>query len=129
MVRHSLRVKAGVRHLPSPSKGPSELPWQSHVHGKAELGPPDSRASRDADVKVPDLLRDLASCRVLFTDQPHKHHVSLASCPNSFVAVILPCVPFGSRVVTRLTVVLCALLSVLSFVTASWLKVKESIIS
>ena len=50
---------------------------------------------------------------------------------HSSVFVVLPCFPFGSHVVSHLTVVStpCALLSVLRFVTASWLKVKWSIIS
>ena len=48
---------------------------------------------------------------------------------HSFVSVVLPCFPVGSHVVTLLDCCLCALLSVLSFVTASWVKVKESIIS
>ena len=31
----------------------------------------------------------------VLTDHHHKRHVSLASCPISFVAVVLPCVPSG----------------------------------
>ena len=66
-------------------------------------------------------------------DSVFSTNVSLTSCavfsPVSFVAVVLLCFPFGSLVVTHLFVVLCALLSVLSFVTGSWLKVKEFIIS